>query len=178
MQIGKKYLYLTEEAYIAFELLQYIEKSIAARKIQKYWWKYKERRYKAAVKIQRCKFCFNFVNFVFLSFFYLVYRKIYIRRKQSNIENFIDLSKKSSEIFISRDDSLGREFCDSFYLNSYKKAEEYLRANQFNRNYEGEQLSLTLEKHFNSLRTKPFKRVLFYGDHIISYNRLAEVIFL
>lgn len=60
-------------------------------------------------------------------------------------------------------------------MNSYKKAEEYLKAHQFNNNYEGEQLSLTLERHFNTLQTKQFKRVLFSGDHIISYNRLAEV---
>lgn len=53
--LGKKYIYLTEEGYIAFELLQYISKSIAARKIQKYWWKHRERRNRAAVTIQECK---------------------------------------------------------------------------------------------------------------------------
>ncbi|KAK9744814.1 Myosin head (motor domain) [Popillia japonica] len=155
--LGKKYIYLTEEGYIAFELLQYISKSIAARKIQKYWWKHRERRNRAAVTIQE------------------FFKRIFFKKKRCSIENFIELSKMSSDIPLGRDESLTSTTSENYFANSCRKAEEYLRAHQFNRNYEGEQLSLTLEKHFNSLQTKPFKRVLFSGDHIISYNRLAEI---
>ncbi|KRT78271.1 hypothetical protein AMK59_8506, partial [Oryctes borbonicus] len=138
-------------------LLQYIEKSMAARKIQKYWWRFRQKRYNAAITIQR------------------FYRRTFLKRKRSSIENFIDLSKKSGDLPMDNEDNLSGNLNDNYFINSCRKAEEYLKAHQFNRNYEGEQLSLTLEKYFNTLQTKQFKRVLFSGDHIISYNRLAEI---
>ncbi|XP_022905127.2 unconventional myosin-XIX-like [Onthophagus taurus] len=148
IHVGNEFIYLTEDAYFGFEILKCVERSSAARKVQRCWINYVQRR-KTILTIQQ------------------------FENKNNIIEEMIDLRKTSSEVYITRDDS-SVNLTDHF-TTSCMKAEEYLRVHYVRKSYEGEPLSLCLEKIFNNVETKKFKRVLFFGDRIISYNRLAEI---
>lgn len=106
------------------------------------------------------------------------WRKHYARRQiaarviQAFVRRYFVLSDRSS----STDDNLsvnGLQYMSC--VSPQSKTELYVKTNNFCNNYEGDQLSLLLEKVYLNVKTKPFRRVLFYGNGIVSKIRLAEI---
>ncbi|XP_017785553.1 PREDICTED: uncharacterized protein LOC108568781 [Nicrophorus vespilloides] len=148
MHLGKKFVYMTDGAYAKFVVLRRIRSSMLIRKIQLAWRRYHRRRKNAAAVI--CRFV----------------RRVCAAKNARRYEKFIDLSKKSSEVCILDQEQ---------QLLGNTKTEDFLSKHSFDLNFEGDQLSLSLEKMCSDVEVKPFKRVLFFGDRIVSFNRLAEI---
>lgn len=88
------------------------------------------------------------------------------------------VSKKKSAVDISLQED--EKIIPLGTVNSetaYEKVLDYINYRRHLYTYDGALLSLKLEKILLETETKPFKRMAFFGDKIVSFGRLAKVVF-